>query len=150
MPNRHFLVKFWKCQKAVSILPHAAKALLEVFCFQPIVIDERQNSLRSSFVSRGKIKIHDFTLADQVWIGLMIFKYFADQDWVGFNFIGQGWTWTEKFHSLFISGGLELDSALPCHSCEKNIALPLCLCGHRHGLFILDRCCLALSVQHSL
>jgi len=80
----------------------------------------------------------------------MIFKYFADQDWVGFNFIGQGWTWTEKFHSLFISGGLELDSALPCHSCEKNIALPLCLCGHRHGLFILDRCCLALSVQHSL
>jgi len=21
MPNRHFLVKFWKCQKAVSILP---------------------------------------------------------------------------------------------------------------------------------
>jgi len=23
-PNRHFLVKFWKCQKAVSILPHQA------------------------------------------------------------------------------------------------------------------------------
>jgi len=31
MPNRHFLVKFWKCQKAVSILPHEEKALLEIF-----------------------------------------------------------------------------------------------------------------------
>jgi len=37
MPNRHFLVQFWKCQKAVSILPHEAKALLELFCLQPIV-----------------------------------------------------------------------------------------------------------------
>jgi len=32
MPNRHFLVKFWKCQKAVCILSHEAKALLELFC----------------------------------------------------------------------------------------------------------------------
>jgi len=32
MPDRHFLVKLWKCQKAVSILPHEAKALLELFC----------------------------------------------------------------------------------------------------------------------
>jgi len=38
MPNRHFLVKIWKCQKAVSILPHEAKALLELFCLQPIVL----------------------------------------------------------------------------------------------------------------
>jgi len=37
MPIRHFLVKFWKCQKSVSILPHVAKALLEIFCLQPIV-----------------------------------------------------------------------------------------------------------------
>jgi len=40
MPNRHFLVKLsWKCQRAVSILPHddEAKALLELFCLQPIV-----------------------------------------------------------------------------------------------------------------
>jgi len=51
MPNRQFLVKFWKCQKAVSILPHEAKALLEVFCIQPIVIGERQNSSSSSFAS---------------------------------------------------------------------------------------------------
>jgi len=32
MPNRHFLVKSWQCRKAVSILPHDAKALLELFC----------------------------------------------------------------------------------------------------------------------
>jgi len=31
MPNRH-LSNFWKCQKAVPILPHEAKALLELFC----------------------------------------------------------------------------------------------------------------------
>ena len=29
-------------------------------------------------------------MADQDWIGLMIFKNFADQDWIGFNFIGSG------------------------------------------------------------
>jgi len=32
MANRHFLVKFWKCQKTVSSSPHEAKALLELFC----------------------------------------------------------------------------------------------------------------------
>jgi len=37
MRARHFLVKFGKCQKAMSILPHEAKALLELFCSQPIV-----------------------------------------------------------------------------------------------------------------
>jgi len=36
-PNRHFLVKFWKCRKAVSILPHDIKALMELFCHQLIV-----------------------------------------------------------------------------------------------------------------
>jgi len=40
-----------------------------------------------TFASRGKIKIHGFTLADQDWIGLVIFKNFADQDWIRFNFI---------------------------------------------------------------
>jgi len=29
-------------------------------------------------------------LADQDWIGLMIFKNFADLDWIGFNFFGSG------------------------------------------------------------
>jgi len=36
------------------------------------------------------MKIHDFTLADQDWIGLNIFKNFADQGWIGFSFIGSG------------------------------------------------------------
>jgi len=43
MPNRHFLVKFWKCQKAVTILPHEAKALLDYFAFN------------QSYLSKGKI-----------------------------------------------------------------------------------------------
>jgi len=46
---------------------------------------------------------HDFKLADQDWSGLTIFKNFADQGWIGFNFIGQDWTRTEKFHSPLIS-----------------------------------------------
>jgi len=29
-------------------------------------------------------------LADQDWIGLVIFKNFADQDWIGIHFIGSG------------------------------------------------------------
>ena len=51
MPNRDFLIKFWKCQMAVSILPHEAKALLELFCLQPIVFDYRHNSSSSSLAS---------------------------------------------------------------------------------------------------
>jgi len=34
--------------------------------------------------------MHDFTLVDQDWIGLVIFKNCVDQDWIGFNFIGSG------------------------------------------------------------
>ena len=83
MPNRYFLGKFWKWKEAVAILPHEAKALLQLFCLQPIVFGLRQNSS----------KIHDFTLADQDWIGLMIFKNFPEQDWIR----------TEKFYSPLIS-----------------------------------------------
>jgi len=46
MPNRHFLGDFWKWQKAVAILPHEAKALLQLFCLQPIILGLRQNSSR--------------------------------------------------------------------------------------------------------
>jgi len=28
---------FWKWQKAVAILPHEARTLLELFCLQPII-----------------------------------------------------------------------------------------------------------------
>jgi len=90
MPNRHFLVKFWKRQKSAPILPHEAKALLELFCLQPIIFGWRQNSSSGSFASWGKMKIHDFTLADQDWIRLMSLKPFGDQNWIGFNFIGSG------------------------------------------------------------
>jgi len=34
--------------------------------------------------------MNDFTLVDQDWIGLMIFKNFADQVWIRFKFIGPG------------------------------------------------------------
>jgi len=37
MQNRHLIIKLWQSQKAVSIFPHEAKALLELFCSQPIV-----------------------------------------------------------------------------------------------------------------
>jgi len=88
--NRHCLVKFWKCQTALSILPHEAKALLELFCLQANIFGWRQNSSSSYFASWGIIKMYDFTWPDQDWIGLRIFKNFADQDWIGFNFIGSG------------------------------------------------------------
>ena len=29
-------------------------------------------------------------MADKDWIGQVIFKNFANQDWIGFNFIGSG------------------------------------------------------------
>jgi len=74
MPNRHFLVKFLKCQKIVYILSHEAKALLEPFCLQSIIFGWRQNSSSNSFASSGKTKTHDFTLADHDRIVLMIFK----------------------------------------------------------------------------
>jgi len=57
MPNRYFFVEFGKYQKAVSILPHEAKALLELFCFQPMVFGQRQNSSSSSFASWSKKNI---------------------------------------------------------------------------------------------
>ena len=88
--NRHCLVKFWRCQIAMSILLYAAKALLQLFCLQPILFGWRQNSFSGAFASWGKIKIHYFTWTNQDSIGLMIFKKFADQDWIGFNFIGSG------------------------------------------------------------
>jgi len=48
-------------------------------------------------------KMHGFTWAEQDWIGLIIFKNFADQDWIRYIFCRQDWTWTEKFHSPLIS-----------------------------------------------
>jgi len=52
--------------EVVSILPHEAIWLM------------RQN------------KIYGFLWAQQDWIVLMIFKSFADHDWIGFNFCESG------------------------------------------------------------
>jgi len=105
MPNGRFLVNFWKCRKAVSILLHETEALLEDFCIQPIENGKGQKSSSSFFASWGK-KTHDFTLADQDWIGLMIFKNFVDQDWIGFNFIGSGldsdWKISQSAHLCMV------------------------------------------------
>jgi len=119
MPNRHFLVKFWKCQKVVSILPHEAKALQELFCLQPIVFDWRQNSSSSYLASWGKIKKHDFTLADQDWIGPIIFKMLVDQDWIRFNFTGSRldleWKISHSAHLCRIES--ESNKTLSSHFC---------------------------------
>jgi len=49
-------------------------------------------------------KTHDFTWADQDWIGLMIFKNFENQDWIGFKFFGTGLDSDRKIFSPLISG----------------------------------------------
>ena len=41
--KRDCLVKFGKCQKAMSILPHEAKAVLQLLCLQPMIFGWRQN-----------------------------------------------------------------------------------------------------------
>ena len=41
----------------------------------------------------------------------MIFKNFADQDWIGLISSDQVWTRTEKFYRLFISANLPKDTA---------------------------------------
>ena len=103
IPNGHVLVKFCKCHKSGSILPHEAKALLQLFCLQPITFGLRQNSSSSYFASSGKIKIHDFTLADQDWIGLVIFKNLQIRTGSDSILSDQDWTGTENFHSPLIS-----------------------------------------------
>jgi len=45
IPKRHFLAKFWKCQNAVSILPHEANTLLDYF------------ALNQSYLDKGKISL---------------------------------------------------------------------------------------------
>ena len=48
-------------------------------------------------------KMYGFIWADHDWIGLMIFKNFAEQDWNGFNFCRSGLDSDWKFHSPLIS-----------------------------------------------
>jgi len=39
----------------MSILPHDAKAMLQLFCLQPVIFGWRQNSSSDAFASWGKI-----------------------------------------------------------------------------------------------
>jgi len=89
----------------MSTLPHEAKALLELFCLQPIVFGWRQNSSSIDFASWGKLKRHDFKRADQDWIGLMIFKNLRIRTGSDSILSNQDWTQTEKFFSPLISAG---------------------------------------------
>jgi len=88
--------------KRLSILPHEAKALLQLFYLQPIIFGWKQNSFSGTFATWSKIIIHYFTWPDQDCIGLIIFRNFADQDWIGFNFIGSGldsdWKFSQSAH----------------------------------------------------
>jgi len=87
----------------MSILPLEAKALLQLFCLQPIIFGWRQKSFSGAFASWGKIKIHYFSWADQDWIGLMIFKILRIRTGLDLILSDQDWTRTEKFHSPLIS-----------------------------------------------
>ena len=49
-----------------------------LFCLTRLFCHMRQN------------KMYGFVWVDQDWFELMIFKNFADQDWIGFKFCGSG------------------------------------------------------------
>jgi len=57
---RHFLVKFWKCQKAVCVLPHEAKALLEIFCLFDL--------------NRTELRLKNFTVRSSLTEGRLPFS----------------------------------------------------------------------------
>ena len=101
--NRRCLVKLWKCQKAMSILPHEAKALLQLFCLEPIIFGWRQNSLSGAFASWGKIKIHYFTWAARTGSDWWFSKILQSRTGSDSILSEQGWTRTEKFHSPLIT-----------------------------------------------
>ena len=100
--NRHWLVEYGKCQKAMSILLHEAKAWLELFCLQPLIFHWRKNSFSAAFASWGNIQNYDFTWADQVrsdWWFSKILQIRTESDSI---LPDQDWTQTEKFHSPLI------------------------------------------------
>ena len=86
---------------------------MQSFAHMPLRISDRnswrQNSSSSSFASWRKIKIHDFTLANQDWIGLMIFKNLRIRPGSDSISLVQDWTRTEKFYSPLISVVQELN-----------------------------------------
>ena len=74
-----------------------------LFCFMSQEHRWHYSAFNQLCLAKGKIaavvllsneakqnKIHNFTWADQEWIGLMTFKNFVEQDWIGFSFVGSG------------------------------------------------------------
>ena len=113
--RRHWLITSWKCQKTVPILRHETKALLELFCFQLIVFS-------SAFASWGKIKY--MILHGRIRSGLMISKKFADQSWIGFNFIGSWLDSDQKISQsahLWLSAKISLPQTLSVRKSVLNI-----------------------------
>ena len=90
--------------KGCAYFASRGKTLLWLFFLQPIVFGWRQNSSSSSFASWGKIKLHDFTLAGQDWIGLIVFKNLRIRTGSDSISSDQDWTRNEKFHGPLISG----------------------------------------------
>ena len=103
--NRHYIVKFWKCQKAMSILPHVAKALLQLFCLHPIIFGWKQNCVSGAFASLGKIKNHDLHGQIRNGSGWWFSKILLTRSGSDSILSDQDWTGTEKFHTRLISGG---------------------------------------------
>ena len=119
--NRHCFVKFWKCQRLCLFCLMMQKHCWNYFAFNQSCW--RQNSSNSGFASWGKIKTHDFPWPDQGWIGLINFKNFADQDWIGFNFIGSGlnsdWKISQSSHLLLLA-------VLPTLRLSREFGVVLC------------------------
>jgi len=110
MPNRHFLVKFWKCQRAVSILFHEAKTLLELFCLQLIVFGQRQNS--SSRKEKWMI-LHWWIRTGSDWWFSKNLRIRTGSDSI---LSDQDWTRTENIHSPLIFALHHLAIAAPAKS----------------------------------
>jgi len=68
----------------------ASKALPDYFAFNQLYLTKGKIAPIVLLPHEAKQKKQYFTLADQEWIGLMIFINFADQEWIGFNFLGSG------------------------------------------------------------
>ena len=84
----------------MSIFPHEAKALLELFCLQPIVADLAKGKIAPAVLlphdTRTEQRLLRQNKDTRFYIGgsgldrTDNFKNFADQDWIGFNFIRSG------------------------------------------------------------
>ena len=88
----------------MSILAHKAKALLELFCLQPIAFGWRQNSSSCAFASWGKMQhmlLHGRIRFGADWWFSNILRIRTGSDSI---LSDQDWTRTEKFHSPLISG----------------------------------------------